>query len=356
MKTHSWSFRQMALLLAAAVLCFSACQKPQPNQQEEPKLNQQQSGEPTTLAGHSSWVRCVTFSRDGNYLASGSADHSVKLWDAATGKELATFKGDNFPGWSVAFTPDGKTLAAVGFAQGIKLWDVASKEELPFVNTQEYGDYLAFSPDGKTLGVARSNGDVFLLDFSTKKERPASKGLVTERAKCVAFSPDGTTLAVGGKDKGEVSHYHAVVKLLDSSARKDRVLFKDKVWDRSLDALAFSPDGKTLAAVLDSEIKIWDIASGKELHTLGGVYAIAFSPDGKTLASATLGNAVLLYEVATGNEVSAFPKFENGVPKFRHDGPIHSIAFSSDGKKLATASGDKTIKLWDMPAEKTKGN
>lgn len=313
---------------------------------------------PTTLLGHTSWVWSVAFSPDGKTLASGSADRTIKLWDTATGKELASFTGDDFRVWGVAFSPDGKTLASVGTANGIKLWDVAKKEELQFVKTPG-GESLAFSQDGKTLGIANLSGDVYLWDVTSKKEIRALKGLFFGEARSVAFSPDSNTLAVGGtnRERGEEvggDRPFAVVRFIDVNSGKERVFFKDKIWDHQITAVAFSPDGEILAAVVGGAIILWEVTTGKEMHNLGGgsYLAMAFSPDGKTLASGGSFHRPALSDVSTGKGLATLSPPPDSIRLDTHI--IWSVAFSPDGKMLASGSDDKTIKLWDISLEKIK--
>ncbi|MEI6043349.1 MAG: hypothetical protein WCS37_03045 [Chloroflexota bacterium] len=171
------------------------------------------------------------------------------------------------------------------------------------------------------------------LGYST----PALAGH-SSSVQAVAYSPDGKTLASGSSDN--------TVKLWEVATSKELVTFKDhSSWVTSV---AFSPDGKTLASgSADSTVKIWSVITDKELATLkghtGGIEAVAFSPDGKTLASGSSDNTVKIWNVTNGNEISTLKG---------HLSWVTSVAFSPDGKTLASASADATVKIWNV----TNGN
>jgi WD40 repeat protein len=150
----------------------------------------------------------------------------------------------------------------------------------------------------------------------------------------VAFSPDGMTLASSSSDRS--------IKLWEvASGREIRSLTGH---DRGVTSVAFSADGKTLASGSEDEsIKLWDVASGHELRSLNGhgdaVLSVSFSPDGKTLASGSIDKSIKLWEVATGRELRSLTG---------HGGWVWTVAFSPDGKTMASGSDDKTIKLWSI--------
>ena len=155
----------------------------------------------------------------------------------------------------------------------------------------------------------------------------------------VSFSPDGKTLAFGCGDN--------TIKLWDVASGKQ---LPPLIGHSSgVNSVSFSPDGKTLASGSgDSTIKLWDVATGKELKTLTRhiepVNSLSFSPDGKILASGSYDKTIKLWDVATGNEITPLLK--------GHNQTVKSVSFSPDGKILTSGSYDKTIKLWDVATGK----
>jgi RNA polymerase sigma factor (sigma-70 family) len=342
-----------------------------------------------TLHGHSG-LNAIALSPDGKVLASAGTDYLVKLWDVEARKERATLREAADPRmpieprashvWSVqavVFSPDGKTLASASNDQTVKLWDVATGAEKATLRGHTVFLYsVAFSPDSKTLASAggvqlaafksyqslkdvpkddealKETGEVKVWDLATGKERTFYRG-DTGRVFSVAFSPDGKTLAAGLRD--------GAIRLWDVATGGERACFREKA---EVHAVAFSPNGKTLASTQGDKVKLWDLASGTVRAQLQGhagrVQAVAFSPDG-TLATA--GNVpsrdpqksydatgeVRLWNAATGQP--------RGAPlTFLHYGS--SVAFGAHGKNLAAGGtrgsqgqfggGPGEITLWDL--------
>ncbi|MGO9473272.1 MAG: toll/interleukin-1 receptor domain-containing protein [Rhodomicrobium sp.] len=305
---------------------------------------------PSTLTGHTKFVLSVAFSPDGRTLASASSDATIKLWEVATGLELRTLAGHTKAVFSVAFSPDGRTLASGSWDKTIKLWEVTTGRELrTFANTSNV-ETVVFSPDGRMLASPSHDGTIKLWEVMGGQElRSFSgyKGVV----RSLAFSPDGRTLASpGGFDK--------TIKLWDvASGQELRTLTGRTAYYMA--SVAFSPDGRTLASggmdykfspegqqlsELEGALRLWEVTTGLELRTFSGytgdAQSLAFSPDGRTLASADSNYTMItLWEVASGRELQTL----TGHTKF-----IRSIAFSPDGRTLASGSEDNTIKLWDV--------
>ncbi|MFN6477017.1 eIF2A-related protein [Nostoc sp. DedQUE07] len=292
----------------------------------------------TTLKGHRKAVYSVLFSPDGKTIASASVDKSVKLWNAATGKEISTLNGHREAVMSVAFSPDSKTIASASWDKSIKLWNASTGKEISTLNGhREAVMSVAFSPDSKTIASASADSSVKLWDAATGKQITTLNGH-SEAVMSVAFSPDGKTIASAS--------YDSSVKLWDAATGKQITTFKGH--REAVMSVAFSSDGKTIAsASADNSVKLWDAAIGKEITTFKGdsfaVNSVAFSPDGKTIASASYDNSIKLWDASTDKEIPTL----NG-----HSDAVMSVAFSPNGKTIASASYDNTVKLWDAATGK----
>ncbi|MDM3857430.1 MAG: hypothetical protein PT120_21700 [Aphanizomenon gracile PMC649.10] len=285
-----------------------------------------------TLNGHSDLVRSVAYSPDGQTLASGSGDKTIKLWDVKTGNLLQTLTGHSDLVLSVAYSPDGQTLASEG--DDIKLWNVKTGKLLQTLEGHSSSVWsVAYSPDGQTLASGSKDNTIKLWNVKTGNLLQTLKGH-SHWVNSVAYSPDSQTLASGSLDKTIKLWNVKTGNLLQTfTGHSDRVI-----------SVAYSPDGQTLASGSeDKTIKLWNVNTGELLQTLEGhsnwVISVAYSPDGQTLASGSKDNTIKLWNVKTGNLLQTLTG---------HSDLVLSVAYSPDGQTLASGSLDKTIKIWRL--------
>lgn len=285
-----------------------------------------------TLSGHSNVVWSIAFNSNG-YLASGSEDKTIKLWNLPAGELQSTLEGHTGTVWSIAFSPDGQTLASGSNDNTVKLWNLPTGELQRTLEGHTGTVWsVALNPDGQTLASSSEDRTIKLWNLTTGELQRTLEGH-TDAVRAIAFSLDGQTLASGSNDN--------TIKLWNlPSGNLLRTLLGHQ--DRVI-SIALSPDKQILASgSVDKTIKIWHPSSGKLLRTLARnpdwVNSIAISPDSRILASG-IGDVIKIWDLNTGYLLQILSG---------HSSDITSVSFSANGKTLVSASRDRTIKVWQL--------
>ena len=306
------------------------------------------------LTGHSEDVQRVVFSPDGRTLASSSyLDETVRIWNVDTGEHRRTLTEHTGDIEGLAFSPDGKTLASSGSGDGtIRFWDVHTGDEKHAVRGHTDDIFsVAFNPDGQFVASGHEGGVIRFWDVETGRHLKTFKQPNYDASPLV-FSLDGKTLACADGLN---------IRLQDAGTGEEKMLLTGHTWGTH--SMVLSPDGDVLASGSeDTTIRLWDMHTGEHKRTLNGhkhrVYSVAFSPDGKTLASGSDDNTIRLWNVDTGEteriltgHAGEFEGVDNGHSSVEG---VKSVAFSPDGKTLASGGGDNVIHLWDIGTGKRK--
>jgi WD40 repeat protein len=299
----------------------------------------------------------VAYSPDGRFLAAACAE-GIRVWDAATYRELRTISGipthEGLPRiLALAFAPEGRLAAVIkAREEAVLVWDAANGRELPSPKGHaKFVRGLAFSPDGRRLAVisgerGEAESQLNVWDAATGRELLAVK-TQTRQAAGLAYSPDGRLLATGGVEvrntpDGQGKDQIWKVQLRDAATGQEVRSFP---WKTGGGPVALSPDGRFLAAAGRAQIRVWDLAAGNEVFSYTGKAGTAenlcFSPDSRWLAATGIDLTTRVWEVSTGRERLAVPRFP------AQDADV-GIAFSPDGRRLAAGSRDaRTVRIWD---------
>ncbi len=340
--------------------------------------------EPVVLHGHTKAVSTVTWSADGQSVATAGDDRTLRLWDPVTGQQTASVLEIAREGYGspvVTFTPSLE-VAAINYWGKVTIRSIATGKELasiaPIPNVEGAKSVfradvfaMAISPDGKLLATAGSvgivggphglpGGVVIVWDMETGQMIHQSATLSTA-ASSVAWSADGKRYAAGTNGAGGELPEPGEVLVWDAETGKvlNRFDVKPDVtpgeWASAGD-IAFSPDGKQVAVPVTAgsrgrpagllindagaSIRVWDLATGKSTQPVkglqGSVDRVVFSPDGNLLATAGKDNTLKLWDLETGGQRVAL----------QCDDRITAIAFSPDGESLAAGTSRGPVQIW----------
>jgi WD40 repeat protein/serine/threonine protein kinase len=300
---------------------------------------------------------CIAFSPEGRRLAMALGDRTIRLISAAPIDDAAYGPRIEIPHsgpvCAARYSPDGARVLSAQGGEGhgrparIRVMEAASGRVLTDVGLiGSRVAAVAFSPDGERLATVDGNGSVVLQDVANHGQAPHTLGEVKAAWSKLAYSADGRWIA--SNDEG----IWRGTKLVIWDARTRRVAHTLDAGPSKLNGLAFSPDGRRVASVGDDVLlRVWDAETGKLLRCdrtgLSSVGPLAFSPDGHQIATAGCGEAgVKIWDTATGRLISDLPG---------HPGHLHCVAYSPNGRLLASGSADKTVRIWDLATGQETG-
>jgi len=285
---------------------------------------------------HEAPILSVAFSPNGLWLATGSMDKTIKIWNLKSGRLKSHFKGHKKLIRAIAFSPDNKWLASSSADRSVIIWNLSSgKLHYRLAAHPSSVWSVGFSSDSAWLASASKDKTIKTWNMKTKKLQHILAGH-KDGVATVAYSPNGDILASGGIG-GMVKLWNLKTGQLADTLSKH----KDEIW-----SVAFSPDGKLLAtASKDNTIKIWQTKSYRLLKSLkahrNGVSSVVFSPDSEWIISTSIDNNVKFWNIENGH-------LEHTVSGGNNNDWLWSIAISPDAKWLAAGGADRAVKLWQL--------
>jgi len=286
------------------------------------------------FAGHNDRVLGVAFSPDGTMALSASTDHSLILWDVATGEQIRRFEGHGDWVRSVNFSADGSKAVSASADHTVILWDVATGEIIHRFEGHTGVVYDAvFNADATQILSASADMTLILWDAETGEMIRRLEGN-TDEVLSVAFSASGFTALSGSRDS----------KVILWNVQSGSPILQLEGHQGRVNSVAFSPDEQfALSGSEDRSLILWSFETGQIASRLTGhtaqIHSVSFSPDGQSVASAGEDNMVILWNLSTGAVRRRF---------LGHTQVVSSVRFSPDGRQLLSGSWDGSLRLWDI--------
>ena len=300
-----------------------------------------------TYSGHSDYISGVAWSPNGTRIASSSGDHTARVWDASNGGHVLTYRGHATDVLTLAWSPNGHYIANGGLDNTVQVWNPTSGATLYTYRGQSGAIFdLAWSHDSKRIASVSSDGTIQMWDALTGQHvvtytGPSSLRGGTAASNAVAWSPDGQSLAIGGTGPA----------ILISTATAKPLSYYGPNGGES-HAVAFSPNGTYLAVGRDdTTIEVWNVATHTNVYTYNGhtgdIFTLAWSPDGTRIASGGADATVQVWDALNGgHEYTYRGHLDYYWGHFTSDQEVDTLAWSPDGKQIASGGTDNTVQVW----------
>ncbi|TFK32670.1 WD40-repeat-containing domain protein [Crucibulum laeve] len=300
-----------------------------------------------TLKRHKDSVYSVVYSPDEKYIASGSRDTTIQIFESRTGRAIGRrLKGHKGPINSISYSPDGRYLVSGSDDCTICIWDAAthSMVGVPLEGHTDIVWSVAWSPDGNCIVSGSQDKTVRIWNLKPGETTLPTGilALYSTSVNAVAYSPDGTCIISAAEDKR--------IRIWSASTGKavsEPLIHPSDVW-----SIAYSPDGKFIAAgSIDYKVYVWNVATGEQaMEPLSGhfdyVYGVSFSPDGKNLVTCSGDKKICIWDLDTGTPAI--------LPLDGHDDVVWAVAcsHSSYGLQVVSGSDDESVRIWEVRVSK----
>ena len=321
------------------------------------------------LTGHTARVRDAAFSPNGRYVLTSSDDKTARLWDSKTGEPVHILEGHTQSVRGVAFSPDGERAVTTSLDHSARVWSVETGKQSVILGHGDVVTSAAFSPDGQRIVTASDDNTVPIWDAQMGER------IVTLSGRTAVYSPDGRSIVTSDGDTARIWNADNGKLAMVLRGHRSRVT-----------GAVFGPDGRSvLTASDDKTARLW--SAGTETNTQMAVLAAhtgsagraVFSPDGRRALTASDDNSVRLWDAEAGRQIATFTRAGSGMAAFSPDGrlvaipdnntvvvrdantgeredrifqghsaAVQSVAFSADGRRIVTASDDRTARVWDL--------
>jgi len=284
-----------------------------------------------TYTGHTDGVNAVAWSPNGRFVASGSEDNTVQVWDASTAQWLISYTDHMDQVRTVAWSPNGRFVASGSEDNTVQVWDASTAQcHVSYTGHKDNVWAVAWSPDGRRIASGSWDNTVQVWDTGTGQRLISYTGH-KDNVWAVAWSPDGLRVASCGDNTVQVWNAGTGQRLGVFNGHTD-----------NMRAVAWSPDGRRVASCGDNTVQVWHVDTGQHpvVSYTGhkdNVWAVAWSPDGRHIASGSGDNTVQVWDAGTRQRLVSYTG---------HTELVYAVAWSPDGQRVASGSWDNTVQVW----------